>query len=397
MMRKVLLIAVALVLVFVPAIGCSTDEDDNGNGGVTPPPDPIKIGIVVDSTGALAAMGSLIGDAAKLAFDKINDAGGINGAKIEYYIEDGKTDPTAGFEAIKKLALVNGCKIIIGPMISGASLAAGPWALENKVLLISPSATSPDIAQQDWRQFFHRTAPTDRLQGAAIAQLVLDEGYQRVAIMVMDNQYGAGIADVVAEQLAGQAEIVTTIKYDPVKADYLTELQIIKDANPDVVVHTGYADDSIIVFGQALDLGLENIPWITSEGVYSPQTLAVAKSAQFMAAAVTGTRLTAPEGLEAFAQFASEYEAAYGSEPGVYNDTVYDAAMLVIEALKNVGDDATLVAAEILNIAQGYAGVSGSITLDEWGDRVSGDFEVWKVVPDGDGFAYERIKVISIS
>ena len=386
MKKKLTLGFAALLLLLVPATACAPSA-----------PETIRIGAVMDLSGALAGIGGLLGDSIALAVKQVNEAGGINGAQVELIVEDGKTDPTGGFEAVKKLVEVNGINVIIGPMISGASLASGPYALANRVLLFSPSATSPDIADQDWRQFFLRTAPTDLLQGEAMAQLIVEGGYQKVAILVMDNQYGVGVADAVANNLAGKAEIIATLKYDPAKLDYRTELQVIKDRNPDAVIHVGYHDDAQIVYKQALQLGLDNIQWVTAEGTYAEATLEVAEAAQFMASAVIGTRLTAPEGLAAFEEFAAAFEAEFGAPPGVYCDTVYDATMMVLKAIERVGaDDAGKIAAEVLKIADNYPGTSGSITLSANGDRVSGDFEVWKVVKDGDTYTYERVKVISL-
>lgn len=400
MIRKVALVFCALALfalLIVPMAGCPED-DDNGNGE-TPPPEDIKIGAIMDLTGALAFMGELISQSVQLAVDKINDAGGIDGAKIVLYIEDGKTDPAAGFEAVKKLHGVNGCKIIIGPMISGAVLAAGEYAAANNILLISPSATSPDIADQAWRTNAFRTCPSDLYQGAAIAQLVIEGGYQRVAIAVIDNQYGSGVADAVVAELAGTGvEIMDPItKYDGTKLDYLTELTLIQNWGPDCVVHTGYADDSSVLFKQAGQLGLDTIQWITSEGVYSDQTLLDAASAQFMADAVIGTAFTASGA--AYDQFVADFVAEYGTEPMVYCDTVYDATMLALDAIDNVGaTNITAVAAEVLRLADGYAGISGSVTLDALGDRIGGNFAVWEVVFDGAGApGYNTIKVINLA
>lgn len=385
MIKKLVFLSMVLLLL-IPAVSCATEK-----------PKEIKIGAVMDVSGALAGIGELLRDSIILAVKQVNDAGGIDGVPVRLIIEDGKTDPTAGFEAIKKLVSVNGVNVIIGPMISGASLAAGPYALENQVLLFSPSATSPDIADQDWRQFFLRTAPTDLLQGKAMAQIIIDGGYQKVAIIVMDNQYGVGVAKAVTEELSGKVEIVANVKYDPAKLDYLTELTVIKDRNADAVIHVGYHDDAQIVYKQALQLGLETAQWVAAEGVYAEATLEVIEAAQFMALAVIGTRLSAPEGLAAFDEFAAAYKAEFGVEPGVYTDTVYDATRMTLMAIERVGiSDAAKIAAEILKIAQNYPGVSGSITLSENGDRVSGDFEVWKVIKEGDTYKYERVKVISL-
>ena len=186
-------------------------------------------------------------------------------------------------------------------------------------------------------------------------------------------------------------------KYDGTKLDYLTELTLIQNWGPDCVVHTGYADDSSVLFKQAGQLGLDTIQWITSEGVYSAQTLLDAASAQFMADAVIGTAFTASGA--AYDQFVADFVAEYGTEPMVYCDTVYDATMLALDAIVNVGaTNITAVAAEVLRLADGYAGISGSVTLDALGDRIGGNFAVWEVVFDGAGApGYNTIRVISLS
>jgi ABC-type branched-subunit amino acid transport system substrate-binding protein len=387
-MRNKLALAFAsllLLILAVPSASCSSSNT-------------IKIGSVMDLSGALSAMGGLISDGVKLAVQQINDAGGIGGKTIKLFTEDGGTDAQISYTAFKKLVEVDGCKVIIGPMTSGAVLACADYALQNKVLLISPSATSTGIANQAYRQFVFRTAATDNLQGQAMAQLVTDGGYKKVAILVVNNSYGTGLADVITQQLAGKATIVTSIQYDQNKLDYLTELQTIKDKGPDCVIHVGYGDDADVVYKQALQLGLTGAKWIVSEGVYAEKTLSVPEAAQFMASSVIGTRPTAPEGLAANATFTAAFKAAFNSDPGSYSDTAYDAANLAMAAMKVVGSsDTTKIAAEVLTLAKSYAGASGSITLASNGDRVSGDYEVWNVVKSGSTYAYGKIKVISLS
>lgn len=380
------LAALLMALLLLPVAACGEAE-----------PEEIKIGAVVDLTGALAGIGSKIRDGVKLAVKEINDAGGINGVQVKLIVEDGGTDPTKGLEAIKKLVEVDGVKVIVGPMISGAVMAAGPYVAERGVVLISPSSTSPEIAEQDWRAYVLRTCPSDALQGAAMAQLVIEGGYSKVAILVMDNTYGAGIEQIVAKELAGKADIVATVRYDPAKLDYLTELQVIKDKNPDAVVHVGYHDDGQIVFKQALQMGLDNIQWILAEGVYAEATLEMTEAAEFMAKAAIGTRLTAPEGLAAYEKFAEAYEKEFGETVGVYTDTVYDATKLVLLAIEKVGaDDGAKIKDALREVGQNYQGVSGTITFNELGDRASGDFEVWKVVKEDGEYKYVKVRVISL-
>ena len=384
MIKRVILM-LATLLLLIPVASCKPA-----------PPEEIKIGAVMDITGPLSGIGSLIRDGAVLAVKEINEAGGINGKQVKLIVEDGATDTTKGFEAVKKLVEVDGCKVIIGPMISPAVIASGPYVAERQVVIVSPSATSPEIADQEWRPFVFRTCTSDVLQGAAMAQLILEGGYKRVATFVVDNSYGAGIEEVAKEKLAGKVEVVASVRYDLAKLDYFTELQIIKDKNPDAIIHVGYHDDAQIVYKQALQLGLDTATWIASEGVYAEYTLEMPEAAEFMEKAVIGTRPTAPEGLAAFDELAAAYEAEFGIPPGVYVDTVYDATNMVLQAIAEVGYDGAKISEALQRIGQNYQGASGTITFSPVGDRVSGDFEVWKVVKEAGKYKYERVKVISL-
>lgn len=398
MLKKFLMTLAMLVLVVVPVTGCNGDDDDNNNGGNGDDntPEDVKIGMVMDLTGALSGIGSAIRDGALLAIKDANADGGINGAEIVAVVEDGKTDAAAGFEAVKKLFGVNGINAIVGPMISPALINAGSYALQNGVVMVSPSATSVEIADQDWREIGIRTAPSDILQGALMAQLAIDAGYQNVSIIVLDNTYGVGIADIVREKLEGTgANVFDTIKYDPAKLDYLTELQIIKDQNPDCVIHVGYNDDAAVMYKQADVLGLDSAQWIASEGVWADDQMDKPETAAFMAKAVIGTKPHAPEGYQPYIDFAAAYEAEYGRSVGTYNDFAYDATMLIIEAMRNVGtDDAEAIAEEIRSIAQNYEGVSGVFSLDSLGDRTDSFYEVWEVVESGGEYSYNTVDIV---
>jgi ABC-type branched-subunit amino acid transport system substrate-binding protein len=228
-----------------------------------------------------------------------------------------------------------------------------------------------------------------------MSQLAIEGGYQRAAIIVVDDQYGVGVENVVKDRLKDKIQILTSIRYDPTKLDYLTELQLLKDANPDVVIHCGYSDDSQILYKQALQLGLDNAQWITAESVYSTKTLETPEAAEFMAKAVIGTRLTA-EG-SAYDKFVEDFKAEFGHSPGVYADYSYDAVKLAALAIKQAGyKDGAAISAALKKLGKGYAGISGTITFADNGDRLGGIYEVWKVVNEDGQYKFQRIKVISL-
>jgi ABC-type branched-subunit amino acid transport system substrate-binding protein len=379
LLAVLLVVCIALVGVIVP--GC-------------PPPvePPIEIGGIFDLTGGLAAMGDLISKGAILAVEEINADGGVLGRNLTLLIEDGATLAATGFDAFKKLVEVDGVQVIVGPMISGAVMASGNYAATMEVPLVSPSATSPLITLQPWTEWALRTAPSDAFQGAVLADIIIKEGYNRIAILVQDTPYGRGIELVVTELLnAANVTIVESIRYDPTKVDFLAELGTIQAANPDVIVQVGYHTDSALVYAQADLLGLDAIPWLVAEGVYGLEAEMYPAAAAFMARAnLRGATLAPDPELPAFVAFKAAFEERWGVPPGVYSDTAYDAVKLIALAIEEAGVyDGAAIKAALYEVGVNYSGASGTITWDENGDRVSATYGIWRLVYDAVTRKYE--------
>lgn len=392
--QKAVALVAVLALLFT-VVGCGkktapTTSPEQAAAG------EIKLGCVLSTSGQLAAMGSKMADAAKLAVDEINAAGGVNGKKIKLYLEDDATDPATCLNAVKKLVELNNVKLIIGGMTSGGAKTAGPYASQRKVLLVSPSATSPELSGQSWRDYFFRTCPSDAFQGKVMAQLAVDEGLKKVAILAMDNPYGAGLSSVIQSALAGKAEVVGVVKYDPNKKDFRTELTQIKNLKPDGVFHIGYNDDGRVIYQQALSLGLDKLRWIGCDGVYGSGMFATQAAAEFMARAMKGTRPAPPTGAS-YDKFRTAYKAKFNTEPEVFCDTVYDAVKLIAAACaKAQSDDPVKVRDALLTVGQNYQGASGTITFDQQGDRISAIYEVWQVVKQGDKYTFKQVKLVEL-
>jgi len=387
-MIKKLLMVVAVLALLVPAVAC-------GPG----PAETIKIGVLLDLTGDLGSMGVRILNGARLAADEINAAGGVLGKQVELVEEDGATDPATGFDRVKKLVLVDGVEVITGPMITGASLLSIPYADEQDVPLITPSATGIQLSEEEGTEWFFRTCLRDDAQGMVLADIIADEGYTKLATIVLDNTYGKGLETAVVERLdevGWQGEQVISIHYDEGTKDYRTELQQIKDSDPDVVFACTYCDDGIVVFKQALDIGLDEIDWLGCDGNYGSGLFADPKSAEFMEKAFVAATRTVGAGSK-YDEFSAAYELAYGEAPQVYCDTMYDAVWSAANGIEAAGvydGEAIRVALTELE----FEGATGPISFNELGDRTSGLFEIWEVVEDPTtetGYVNAAIEVVT--
>ncbi|MCP8319546.1 MAG: ABC transporter substrate-binding protein, partial [archaeon] len=154
-------------------------------------PDKIKIGALMALTGPLGPMGVEIVKGVELAVDEANAQGGVAGRQIELIVEDTATDPVTALEACRKLVEVDGVKVIVGPMASGEVAGMADYVNTNHIVIITPSATMPVVPVGD--DYIFRTVGSDIFQGRALADIITDAGYDKVAILVCDNPYGLGI------------------------------------------------------------------------------------------------------------------------------------------------------------------------------------------------------------
>jgi len=388
-MVKKLLFTLAILCLLIPAVAC----------GPAAPPE-IKIGCVLSTTGLLGPMGQDMMDAARLAVKEINAAGGVLGKPVKLVEEDDATEAAKCLERVKKMVEIDGIKVLVGGMTSGAAMASGPYVAGKKVVMVSPSATSPAISEQEWKKWVCRTTPDDAFQGKVLAEVVLEGKFTKLATMVQDNPYGVGLEGALVDALKAKGwtgKHVVSIHYDPAKKDYRTELGQIRDQAPDVVLAVTYAEDGIIVFKQALEMGLDKIAWLGCDGNYGPGMFAEPKCAEFMEKAiVAGTRAAGWSGAT-YDKFAAAYKAEFKKDSSVYCDTVYDAIKLIAQAIEKAGKyDGEAIEKALLGLGKNYDGASGTITFDDKGDRVSGTFEVWKVSKVDGTYKNVQVKIISV-
>jgi len=389
-MVKKLLLVVAVLSLLVPVIACTP-----GDAGT------VKIGVVLELSGELAPMGARMLDGARLAVREINDAGGVLGKQVELVEEDGGTDPDKGFDRVKELVEIDGVKVIVGPMITPTSELSIPYAQMHQVPLITMSATGVPLSALEGTEWYFRTCLRDDAQSLVLADIVMDKGYMRLATIVMDNTYGIGLEEGLVDGLkekGWQGEHVASIQYNIAVKDYRGELETIKASNPDVVLAVSYADDGIIVFKQALEMGLDDIAWLGCDGNYGSGLFADQKSAEFMEKAIVAGTRTIGAG-PVYDEFVSAYTKSFGEAPEVYCDTTYDAVYAAAKAIEAAGSyDGAAIKNALVGLK--FDGATGAISFDDLGDRTSGTFEIWQVVKDpaGEiGYKNAQIEVVAWS
>jgi ABC-type branched-subunit amino acid transport system substrate-binding protein len=150
-----------------------------------------------------------------------------------------------------------GVQVIIGAGASGVTRAVLPDVVKAGVVLFSPCNTAADLSTAQDRGLYFRTAPSDLLQGKALADVIMRDGSQKVAIVARDDAYGIGLQDIVKAELerAGlPGAQIRTIRYpsaEDAKPDFGAAAGNVKSFQPDGVLVIGFGESAALI--KALD------------------------------------------------------------------------------------------------------------------------------------------------
>jgi ABC-type branched-subunit amino acid transport system substrate-binding protein len=335
---------------------------------------PIEIGTVLSLTGDLGSYGVPIQNGALLAAKHINENGGVLNWEFTFIHEDDRTTPQGAVEAMQKLVNVNKVPAVIGALGSGNTKSIIPIAKENRVVLISPSSTDPTLTNADDGGYFFRTAASDAFQGKVLVKVAMDMGYENLAHLYINNPYGVGMNDVIAQTLPEDGgELLTQVAYNPGQVSYRSELTALTESQPDALIFTGYPEYGAVILKQAKELGITS-QWILAEGLKDP--LLIDQLGADLVEGMVGTAPKPPSSPK-YDAFVEAYKQEFNADPGVYSDTCYDATMVIAKAIEKAGKiEGTAIRDALKEASAEYTGVSGPVNFDDNGD-VTTDFEEW--------------------
>jgi branched-chain amino acid transport system substrate-binding protein len=359
----------------------------------------IKVGINLPFTGADAHDAELIKDGALLAIDEANAQGGVAGYKIEILLLDdgtataGQYDPAQAATNARKMVSDKQVVAAIGPQMSGSGKAMSPILSQGDLATITPSSTNPDITDPKFagqyrpkgRAIYFRTVTTDAFQGPNMANYYADV-LKVKSVYVLDDSgaYGVGIADTFQAQAEKRGiKVLGRDQLNPREADYATTLTKIKSLNPDALYYGGVAQAGVKVVKQASDI-LPNMIKGGGDGLYGAEIL---RGAGFPAAEGWYATIAAPDILEnpEAAPVIERFVKKYGQQPENYSITAYDAALIILDAVKRAAASGKEVTREAVRDAMQTAQVKtlqGEITFDENGDLRNREISVFRIVKD---------------
>jgi len=206
----------------------------------------IKIGIILGFTGPIESITPSMADGAELAIAEVSESGLLLDGSTVTAVRGDSTciDAGAATAVAERQITGDGVAGIMGADCSGVTGAIlSNVALPNGVAMISPSATSPALTTAEDDGLFFRTAPSDARQGVVMAEVLLEQGIESVAVTYTNNDYGKGLADAFeAAYTERGGEVTISAAHEDGKADYSAEVASLASAGGDRLVVAGYVD-----------------------------------------------------------------------------------------------------------------------------------------------------------
>ncbi|HEV7889206.1 MAG TPA: ABC transporter substrate-binding protein [Pyrinomonadaceae bacterium] len=359
------LITLGLATLLLTAFACERRGDGTGtadSGGA------IKVGIYGDLSGQTSSFGQSTKNGALMAIDEINAAGGINGRKVEYVMEDDQGQPQQASTVVTKLINQDKVVAIIGEVASSNSLAAAPKAQEAKVPMITPSSTNPKVTQVG--DYIFRVCFTDDFQGAVAAKFATNTLKAKKAAVLGDfnSDYSKGMTQYFVQEFTGSGgQIVAQQSYTQTDADFKGQLTSIRAAAPDVIFVPGYYGQVGVIAKQAKELGI-TAPLLGGDGWDSPKLF------ELGGAALDGNYMvnhySTDDPSPAVQKFVTAYKAKYGVVPDAIAALGYDAMNVLADSIKRAGTTESAKLREAIAGTKGFGGVTGSISLNASRDAV---------------------------
>jgi branched-chain amino acid transport system substrate-binding protein len=359
-----MLAAAALVLSGCAAETSNDGRDEEGNLN-------LPIGTVLPQTGNLAYLGPPEEAGVGLAVEEINAADKGIQITVEYG-DSGDTDNKAYDTTVPRL-LNSGVKAIIGAASSGTSLQFIDRVVGAGVIQFSPANTSAAFSTYDDKGLYFRTAPSDILQGEVLGNKISADGNETLAMIVINDSYGTGLAGFVKEAFeAAGGEVVAEPLYNTGDTNFSSQISEVLAQSPDAILVVAF--DEILTILPAL---LSEFP---SDKLYLTDGNLTQFGDEFAPGTMTGAQGTTPglnpSSIEAFLTRLKDYWVRAGNAPlkdVVYGAESYDAVILLaLAALAADSTNSRAIAGKLQEVSGGSGNGTKCTTFAECADIING-------------------------
>lgn len=344
--KKIMSAAVVTAMTVGMLAGCGgTDKKSEGGADV------FKIGSIGPVTGAAAIYGEAVKNGAELAINEINEAGGINGVKIEFNFQDDENDPEKAVNAYNTLKDW-GMQALLGTVTSAPCVAVGNEAQADNMFLLTPSGTAVECVQYD-NAF--RVCFSDPMQGLECAKYISDNALAKKVAVIYDSSdvYSTGIYNsFAAEAKKDGLDIVAAEAFTAEsKTDFSVQLQKAKDAGAELVFLPFYYSEAALVLQQAAGMnyapiffGCDGMDGILGVDGFDP---ANAQNLMFL------SPFTPTSTDEMVVEFVKNFEEEFGHTPIQFAADAYDGVYALKAAMEKAEVTPDMSASDICEALKG--------------------------------------------
>lgn len=367
--NKAIIVVLALALTLALLVtGCSQQKPQAQQPQQQQPAekkeDTIRIVHLAPLTGSAASYGYYMVNAAKMAVEEINAAGGINGKKIEYIEVDETSNSAQAVEATKKAISLNPV-VILGPNRSGGVLAAEYLWKEAKIPAIT-DATSAETTRKGNPYTFRMQVPSEKWMPILAKTAVERYKVKKPAIIYGLNDYSKAnyLAILPALEKYG-IKPVTVQTFNDGDQDFTAQLLAAKKAGADALFIFSYTPEIGKMLKQRAELGMKNIPVFAERAATVPDVENLAGKENYEGL-ITSTTMCTGDPDPKIQEFVKKYESKYKQVISATHVNHYDSVYIVADIIKRVGTDREKIREELSKLD--YQGALGHYRADKEGN-----------------------------
>lgn len=353
--RRFFTLFLCLSILFI-CYGCENKKE--------PASQKVKIGVLLPLTGPLAAYGQRVKKGIDLAAEHIRSS--EENPALELVVMDSKADPKVGLSAFRQMVDLHGINYVQGDVSSSVTLAITPLLVENRVLMISPAASSRDLTGAS--PLFARMWPTDDLEATAVANYALKQGCSKFATLAVNVDYGIGLQQKFEEIIRKNGgEIVLSERFPLNNREYRVLWEKVASASPQCLYFVGHKPEIIAAFDQYGQAGLK-IPIFGNTNFEDQDILKIV--GDVLEGAVFGTATLESESKEEHVRnFVKEFREKYNEAPTLYSANGYDITNLLYELAKRYNANVEAAMSDIKS-RENISGAAGNFHFEENGNVV---------------------------
>lgn len=367
MQTRILLPLLSAVSLGVLLTGCGKPE--------TP---EVKLGLNVELTGEMPAVGASSKNAAEMFVAELNAKGGldIGGTKmpVKLVIGDNGAKADQAASIAQRLISQDGVLAMVGPNASACAIPASEIAESIKCPMISPWSTNPkttvDTATGKPKEFVFRGCFTDLFQAGVLAKFALTDLKAKTAAVLYDvaSEAPNGQATLFRETFEKEGgKVVAFETYSTGDRDFSAQLTKIREANPDMIFLPAYYNDVPLVAQQARRLGI-TAPLVGSDAWSTPELIKLGGAD--LEGAYFCNHYSTEIATDVAKKFVADYQAKYGQAPDDVAALTHDSLGVLCAAIEKAGKLDRQAVRDALVNNEAFPGVTGSIQFKGNGDPV---------------------------